>query len=262
LVNLVVNARDAMPDGGSILVSAENVTLQGEETIEGIKGEFVALSVNDSGVGIPPNLLTRIFEPFFTTKSPDKGTGLGLSQAYGFAQQSGGTISVRSKVGQGTTVTPYLPRCHGPVSVVVANETVGQSPGRGETILLVEDNPDVKAVAITLLEQLNYRTVAVDNARAALKFLSGGTPVDLVFSDVMLPGELDGLALAEAVNRNYPKVPVLLTSGYAKALTSRHGLPILRKPYQIAAHAEAVQFARPSIPTRPQIQARHSCFKT
>ena len=99
----------------------------------------------------------------------------------------------------------------------------------------------MKAVAITLLEQLNYRTVAVDNARAAPKFLSGGTPVDLVFSDVMLPGELDGLALAEAVNRNYPKVPVLLTSGYAKALTSPHGLPILRKPYQIAALAEAVR---------------------
>jgi PAS domain S-box-containing protein len=241
LVNLVVNARDAMPDGGSIVVSAENVMLQGEETVEGIKGEFVALSVSDSGVGIPPNLLTRIFEPFFTTKSPDKGTGLGLSQAYGFAQQSGGTISVRSKVGQGTTVTLYLPRNHGPVSLVVANETVRQAPGRGETILVVEDNPDVKAVAITLLEQLNYRAVAVDNACAALKFLSDGTPVDLVFSDVMLPGELDGLALAEAINRNYPKIPVLLTSGYAKALTTRHGLPILRKPYQIAALAEAVR---------------------
>jgi PAS domain S-box-containing protein len=256
LVNLVVNARDAMPDGGSIIVSAENVTLQGEETAEGIKGEFVALSVCDSGMGIPSNLLTRIFEPFFTTKSPDKGTGLGLSQAYGFAQQSGGTISVRSKVGQGTKVTLYLPRSHDEVSSVVANESGGQSPGRGETILVVEDNPDVKAVAITLLEQLNYRTIAVDNARAALNFLSNGTPVDLVFSDVMLPGDLDGVALAEEINKKYPKVPVLLTSGYAKALTKRHGLPILRKPYQIAALANVVRSTLDSRSGTDPTQAR------
>ena len=241
LVNLVVNARDAMPEGGSILVTAENVALQGSETVEGLKGEFVALSVSDTGVGIAPEILPKIFEPFFTTKSPDKGTGLGLSQIYGFAQQSGGAVNVLSTIGQGTRVTLYLPHSHAPVTVVVPNETSGQSLGQGETVLIVEDNPDVKTVAITLLEQLNYRTIAVDNAVAALDFLANGTPVDLVFSDVMLPGDLDGLALAEAIKKKYPKLPVLLTSGYAKALAGRHGVLILRKPYQVAALAKAVR---------------------
>ena len=121
------------------------------------------------------------------------------------------------------------------------NEPKAELPGRGETILVVEDNPEVKAVAITLLEQLNYRTIAVENAKAAIDFLATGAPVDLVFTDVMLPGDLDGLALAQTISKQHPQLPVLLTSGYAKALTARHGLPILRKPYQIAALAEAVR---------------------
>jgi len=240
LVNLVVNARDAMPEGGSIKLTGNNVTLRGTETVEGIKGEFVALTVSDTGTGIPPELLTRIFEPFFTTKTAGKGTGLGLSQAYGFARQSGGTIAVSSKLGQGTQVTIYLPRSHAPIAVVVSAEATTQSAGRGQTILVVEDNPDVKSVAVTLLEQLNYRTVAVDNAKSALNVLATGTPIDLVFTDVMLPGDLDGVALAQAISKKHPRVPVLLTSGYAKALAARHGLPILRKPYQLSALAEAI----------------------
>src|SRR5262245_11062980 len=242
LVNLVVNARDAMPEGGSIRVTADNLTLRGTETIEGVKGEFVALTVADDGTGIPPELLTRIFEPFFTTKTAGKGTGLGLSQAYGFAHQSGGTIAVASKLGQGTQVTIYLPRSHAPVAIAVPGEAASQSPGRGETILVVEDNPEVKSVAVTLLEQLNYRTVAVDNAKSALNLLATGTPIDLVFTDVMLPGDLDGVALAQAISKKHPRTPVLLTSGYAKALAGRHGLPILRKPYQLSALAEAIRF--------------------
>lgn len=241
LVNLIVNARDAMPEGGSIKLTAKNVTLLGIETVEGIKGEFVALTVADTGTGIPPELVTRIFEPFFTTKSAGKGTGLGLSQAYGFARQSGGTISVASKLGQGTQITIHLPRSHGPVALVVPPEPTKQSSGRGETILVVEDNPEVKSVAVTLLEQLNYRTVAVDNAKSALNLLATGTPIDLVFTDIMLPGDLDGVALARAIGKKHPRVPVLLTSGYAKALAGRHGLPILRKPYQISALAEAIR---------------------
>jgi PAS domain S-box-containing protein len=241
LVNLVVNARDAMPDGGSINVSAKNTTLRGTETIEGIKGEFVALTVTDTGTGIPPELLTKIFEPFFTTKTAGKGTGLGLSQAYGFAHQSGGAISVRSSVGKGTQVTLHLPRSHAPIAVLVPAEPAGQMTGSGETILVVEDNPDVKSVAVTLLEQLNYRTVAVENAKSALNVLASGSTVDLVFTDVMLPGDVDGVMLAQTIGKRYPNVPVLLTSGYAKALTGRHGLPILRKPYQLAALAEAIR---------------------
>jgi len=242
LVNLVVNARDAIPEGGGVvIISGDNVTLRGDETIEGLRGEFVALTVSDNGAGIPEQILPKIFEPFFTTKGPGKGTGLGLSQAYGFAQQSGGSIAVRSKVGQGTHVTLYLRRSHASVSVVAGSEPATESPGRGETILVVEDNPEVKAVAVTLLEQLNYRTIAVENAKAAIDFLATGAPVDLVFTDVMLPGDLDGLALAQAISKQHPQLPVLLTSGYAKALTARHDLPILRKPYQIAALAEAVR---------------------
>ena len=117
------------------------------------------------------------------------------------------------------------------------NEAANPSAGRGEVILVVEDNPEVKLVAVALLEQLNYRTVAVDNAKSALNLLATGTPIDLVFTDVMLPGDLDGVALAQAISKKHPRVPVLLTSGYAKALAGRHGLPILRKPYQISALA-------------------------
>jgi CheY-like chemotaxis protein len=206
-----------------------------------VKGEFVALTVSDTGVGIPPELLTKVFEPFFTTKSAGKGTGLGLSQAYGFAHQSGGAIAVRSKIDKGTDVTLYLPRSHAPITAIIPSETTARSSGSGETILVVEDNPEVKLVAVTLLEQLNYRTVAVDDANAALNVLGTGTPIDLVFTDIMLPGDLDGVALAQAIGKKYPRIPVLLTSGYAKAMAGRHGLPILRKPYQLGALAEAIR---------------------
>jgi CheY-like chemotaxis protein len=151
-------------------------------------------------------------------------------------------LSVRSKVGQGTQVTLYLPRSRAPITVVTA-ETRTDSPGHGETVLVVEDNEDVRTVAISLLEQLNYRTVTAGNAKAALDILEGDTPIDLVFSDVMLPGDIDGIGLAKAVTERHPHLPVLLTSGYAKALVGRHGLPILRKPYQISALAEAVRAA-------------------
>ena len=240
LVNLVVNARDAMPDGGHVIVSAANVTLGGDETPEKLRGEFVAITVADTGAGIAPDVLPKIFEPFFTTKGLGKGTGLGLSQVYGFAQQSGGAAAVDSKLGRGTEVTIYLPRSHEPVAAQNP-EPAAQASGQGETILVVEDNSDVKAVAIALLEQLHYRTIAVDSAPAALKTLASGQRIDLVFTDVMLPGNVDGLALAKTIRGKYPAIPVLLTSGYAKALTGRHGLPILRKPYQISALDEAIR---------------------
>jgi PAS domain S-box-containing protein len=241
LVNLVVNARDAMPEGGRIIVYAENRTLSGEETSERLKGEFVALSVVDTGSGIPADILGKIFEPFFTTKGAGKGTGLGLSQAYGFARQAGGAISVESAVGRGTTVTIYLPRSHAPVVDISALETPAHSEGRGETVLVVEDNPDVKSVAISLLEQLNYKVLSVDSGRAALDTIERGEPIDMVFSDVMLPGEIDGVQLAKTLRERRPDLPVLLTSGYAEALTRSHGFPLLRKPYRMAALAEALR---------------------
>jgi PAS domain S-box-containing protein len=243
LVNLVVNARDAMPKGGVVTISGANRTLTGAETAERIEGEYVAFTVADTGTGIAPDILGKIFEPFFTTKGPARGTGLGLSQAYGFARQSGGLLSVASEVGRGTAVTMYLPRTSVPVAPSMPPPSTADHNGRGQKILVVEDNPDVQTVATALLEQLNYRTVAVENARAALDLLASGNAFDLLFTDVMLPGELDGVQLAKAVRHDYPGLPVLLTSGYARALVRQHGFPILRKPYQLAALAEATHAA-------------------
>ncbi len=240
LVNLVVNARDAMPAGGSITLSAANVQLNGRETAEGLSGDFVAVNVTDTGSGIAPEIIGKVFEPFFTTKGPDRGTGLGMSQAYGFARQSGGAIAVASQLGKGTTVTFYLPRSSERSAEVVTAQRAKPAPGHGETILVVEDNPDVKTVATAMLEQLGYRTIAVSAGLEALKVLASGQPVNLVFTDVMLPGNLDGAELAQAVRTRYPDIPILLTSGYAKAVSARHDLPILRKPYQLATLAQAV----------------------
>jgi len=242
LVNLAVNARDAMPDGGTLTVAGVNRTLRGEETAEHLSGDFVALSLADTGSGIPPELIGKVFEPFFTTKSDGKGTGLGLSQAYGFARQSGGTIALDSTVGRGTTITLYLPRAAEPATpAATAVARAVDAAGHGETILVIEDNPEVRTVAVSLLEQLHYRVTAVDSARAALDLVARGEHVDLVFSDVMLPGEMDGLALARTLRRERPEMPVLLTSGYARVLTEAHPFPILRKPYQMAALAEALR---------------------
>ncbi len=241
LVNLIVNARDAMPEGGTITVSALNTELTGDETAERLVGEFAALSVSDTGVGIAPEVISKIFEPFFTTKSPDKGTGLGMSQAYGFARQSGGAINVASELGRGTQVTIYLPRSGEPASDVVVPEPPDAEPGHKETILVVEDNPEVKTVATAMLEQLNYRTIAVESAAQALAALKAEKKVDLVFTDVMLPGDVDGVSLAQTIRKRYPHIPIVLTSGYAKALGARHGLPILRKPYQLSSLAQAIQ---------------------
>jgi CheY-like chemotaxis protein len=243
LVNLVVNARDAMANGGRIDVTAVNRELTGWETDEELTGDFVALCIADTGTGIPAEILGKIFEPFFTTKGFGKGTGLGLSQAYGFARQAGGAIRVDSELGRGTTVTLYLPRSRAPLSEAPTSEDRTQLGGRGETILVVEDNPDVKTVAVSLLEQLGYRVVSVDSARAGLDYIQHGGEADLVFSDVMLPGEMNGVELAKTVRAERPALPILLTSGYAEVLMRNQGVPILRKPYRMAALAEAVHAA-------------------
>ena len=204
LVNLALNARDAMPDGGRVLIAAENVHFDAGAAPEGLPiedsaGDFVALSVADTGSGIPPELLSRVVEPFFTTKGPDKGTGLGLSQVYGFARRSGGTVTIDSEVGRGTKVTVYLPRTHAAVTASSPQDD-GQYVSLGrQTILVVEDNPEVRHVAVSLLEQLGYRTIEVEDAPAALDILAAGTSVALIFSDVVLPGQTDGLALARIV---------------------------------------------------------------
>jgi PAS domain S-box-containing protein len=249
LVNLVVNARDAMRDGGRLSILAENVHLGAGDTPEGLTGDAVALTVADTGSGIPADLLSRVVEPFFTTKGADKGSGLGLSQVYGFARRSGGAMLITSEPGHGTKVTICLPRSQAPIVAPSPQDTARYSAIGNRTVLVVEDNPDVSAVAVSLLEELGYRTIAVDAAPAALDVLASGKDISVVFSDVVLPGQTDGLALARVVNARYPGVPVVLTTGFTKVFDSDPEFPVLRKPYQISALGRIIHEALHPSPT-------------
>ena len=244
LVNLSVNARDAIPfSGGRIVIAAENVEIEPGHLPEQLSGDFVALSVADNGAGIPHDLLSRVVEPFFTTKGPDKGTGLGLSQVYGFARRSGGTVAIDSEPGHGTTVTVYLPRSHAAVAAPSPQEDGQYVAAERQTVLVVEDNADVRNVAVSLLKELGYRTIEAETAPAALEVLANGKSVRLVFSDVVLPGQIDGLALARTVCSEYPHIPVVLTTGYTKVFETDPEFPLLRKPYQIAALGRVIHDA-------------------
>jgi CheY-like chemotaxis protein len=185
----------------------------------------------------------KVFEPFFTTKAAEKGTGLGLSQVYGFARRSGGTVAIASGVGRGSTVTLYLPRSHGKIERPATDDADQRLAAGEETILVVEDNEEVRAVAVSLLEQLGYRTVAVESASPALARLAAGEIPDAIFTDVVLPGDMDGLALARTVKQRWPDLPTVLTTGYAKIFEAEPEFPVLRKPYQIAALARVIRAA-------------------
>jgi CheY-like chemotaxis protein len=232
LLNLAVNARDAMPKGGALSLRGENVTLDGSGPGQ-LRGDFVALTVSDTGTGIAPDILPKIFDPFFTTKDVDKGTGLGLSQVFGFAQQSGGYATVESELGSGTRFTLYLPRTD---RTPRAAQDEGPVPLIGSArVLLVEDNPEVAEVAARMLEELGHEVRVVGNSAAALTALQGSEPVDVVFSDIVMAGDLDGLDMARRVRETFPDVPVVLATGYSEA-AARIGdeFPILRKPYKLA----------------------------
>jgi PAS domain S-box-containing protein len=244
LVNIAVNARDAMPDGGSITLSARNVALRPGSAAGALEGEFVALAVIDTGCGIPPELLQRVFEPFFTTKPVGKGTGLGLSQVHGFAAQSGGAVTVSSEPAKGTVVTIYLPRSRRTPSA--GQDEEGALPPHAErgTVLVVEDSREVADVTTALVEQLGYRVVRAEDAAEALRHLQQGIQVDLVFSDIVMPGSMNGLALAELCRERYPQVPVLLTSGYSEAGQAADSrFDILRKPFELTALEDAIAAA-------------------
>ncbi len=241
LVNIAVNARDAMPDGGRITLSARNVVLKPGSAARPLQGDFVALAIVDTGTGIDPEALPRVFEPFFTTKPVGKGTGLGLSQVHGFANQSGGAVTVSSEPGRGTAVTIYLPRSRKPPKPdIVEGDNAPEDTAHG-TVLVVEDSRDVADVTTTLLEQLGYRVVRAENAGEALRHLQEGIEVDLVFSDIVMPGGMDGLALAQLCRERYRDLPVLLTSGYSDAAQAADGrFDILRKPFELAALERAI----------------------
>jgi PAS domain S-box-containing protein len=232
LVNLVINARDAMPGGGSIAVSAENVSLSGRELPAKVEGDFVALRINDTGSGIAPDVLPKVFDPFFTTKQVNKGSGLGLSQVHGFAHQSGGTVTIESDLGRGTTVTLFLPRASGVDRQSFAE--VQMESAAGATVLVVEDNPDVAEVTSSMLTQLGYDVRTVADAAAALAILKQ-QDFDLVVSDIVMPGPLDGLGLARAIGEREPNLPVLLVTGYSHAAAqAEESLMVIKKPFQLA----------------------------
>ncbi len=228
LVNLVINARDAMAGSGVITISARNDNTQ---------GNYVAISVEDTGAGIAPDIINKIFDPFFTTKPVGKGTGLGLSQVHGFAHQAGGTVKVASELGQGTTISILLPRWE---AAPAAKQVALAETGGSGTVLLVEDNPDVATVSAALLEQLGYTVRRVADADAALREIERAS-IDFVFSDIVMPGKMDGLALARYLRTVRPGLPILLTSGYSDAaLNVRGDFPILRKPYEIHELSQAI----------------------
>jgi PAS domain S-box-containing protein len=240
VLNLAINARDAMPAGGRLSIRTDNATLEeGETGFEGplVAGDYVRISVSDNGAGMSKDILKRVFEPFFTTKPPGRGTGLGLSTIYGFVKQSNGNITIYSEPDVGTTVNLYLPRCGDGGSVQrPATPSRDAETSNGERVLVVEDNRDVRALTVKRLERLGYQVIECTTGAEAKEVLEKGLKVDAVFSDIMMPGGLTGTDLGRWVNQHRPTVPVILTTGFAdeaagNTVTAHDTWPILRKPY-------------------------------
>jgi len=246
LLNLAFNARDAMPSGGTLTITARPIVLRGKASEEGLNGEFVAVRIADSGTGIPPEVLPRVFEPFFTTKEVGKGTGLGLSQVYGFAKQSGGAVSIVSSARRGTAVTLFLPQTWEKPAQASEHAAPAATRRTAGTALLVEDNAEVADVGKAYLQELGYRVKLAASAQAGLDLIDREGDIDLVFSDILMPGGMNGLELADTVRRNFPDVAVLLTTGYSSSAEDaiRQGFEVLQKPYDIAALQRALRLAQ------------------
>jgi signal transduction histidine kinase/CheY-like chemotaxis protein len=234
LLNLVINARDAMPEGGRVVIAARNVTF-GEDAVDLARGEYVHITVQDTGAGMPPDVVNRAFEPFFTTKEIGKGSGLGLSMVYGFAKQSGGTVRIESAPNCGTTVHLYLPRTTLSSVAEPAPERPIPFQKKSATILVVEDEPGVRQLTAESLEGCGYRVMQAADARAAVPMLERET-IDLLVSDIVMPGGMSGLDLAEEVRHRYRNLPVLLTTGYAEAIdrvtAQGQRFELLQKPFR------------------------------
>ena len=240
ILNLAINARDAMPDGGKLTVETRNVALDADYAaaqVDVMPGDYVCLSVTDTGVGMTPQTQSQVFEPFFTTKGPGAGSGLGLSMVYGFAKQSGGHVVIYSEVGQGTTVNLFLP-----THVAVAHASGEAKPANvtaagGELILVVEDDPKVLRLTVIRLEELGYQVIAATNGPKAMSILKQRLDIDLVLSDVVMPGGMTGFDVADQALALRPALKILLATGYAKgveptdAATAKAAHRILRKPY-------------------------------
>jgi signal transduction histidine kinase len=252
LLNLAVNARDAMPEGGSLTIATRNEVLEeaAARAAEVQPGRYVVMSVSDTGTGMAPAVRERAFEPFYTTKEVGKGSGLGLSQLYGFVRQSGGYVALDSTPGGGTTVRLYLPvasREQPPAATEPAAPPPGKLRG-SETVLVVEDDPGVLEVAVATLRDLGYRILVAHDGREALAFLERDEPIDLLFTDIVMPNGISGVALARAARKLRQDLKVLLTSGYTLQTASpEYGgareFPVIGKPYRQTELAEQVRRA-------------------
>lgn len=239
ILNLALNARDAMIYGGRLTISTGNQKLDADfvaRNPEVIPGDYVKISVSDSGTGISPEIIDRVFEPFFTTKDVGKGSGLGLSMVFGFVKQSNGHISIQSREGEGTTITIYLPRSSEQVKAVQAKQKAETASGGKETILVVEDNPDVRSYVAGLLNSMGYQVHEAEDGKSALQLLDGGLEPDLLFSDLVLPGGLNGKMVADEACKRCPGLRVMFTSGYSATVVNRRGelddnAVLLNKPY-------------------------------
>jgi len=247
ILNLAVNARDAMPTGGVVTISAHNAPALADHELA---GDFARLDISDTGMGMEADVLAHAFEPFFTTKEVGKGSGLGLAQTHGFARASKGAVRIESTVGHGTKVSVFLPRTlktparPDDLAVDGTPETTGASAGQ---VLLVEDDDEVAALTVEMINELGYDTTRVASAEAALGALADKREIDIVFSDVMMPGRMNGVELAQEIRRRRPNLPVLLTSGYAEAASRSatvHQIKIIPKPYRMDELREALAAVR------------------
>ena len=243
MLNLCVNARDAMAGGGTITITAENRQEAGESAQP---GDFVELSVADTGCGMPPEVLGRAFEPFFTTKDVGKGSGLGLPQVYGFAQQSGGRVRIDSEIGEGTVVTLSLPRSLRPAAAADTDDASSAASARSDErcglVLLVEDDNEVAALTREMLCTFGFTVIHAASPAAALGALADARSVDFVLSDIMMPGDMSGLELAREIRRRQPNLPIVLTTGYAEAASSMDSgeFELVLKPYRADVLAAAL----------------------
>ena len=249
LLNMAINARDAMPNGGKLLLETRNVVLDeayAQANPDAKPGPYVMLAVSDTGTGMSQDVLDKVFEPFFTTKEVGKGSGLGLSMVYGFVKQSGGHIRIYSEIGHGTTIKLYLPPARGQVEAAPA--AAAPLPRGNETILVVEDDALVRNFVTTQLQSLGYRTVGAANGPAALNLIDGGQAFDLLFTDVIMPGGMSGRELAEKVSKLRPGIKVLYTSGYTDNAIVHQGrldpgVLLLTKPYRKSQLANMIRRA-------------------
>jgi CheY-like chemotaxis protein len=249
LLNLAVNARDAMPDGGRLTIEAANVYLDEAyaATAELVPGQYVGIFVSDTGIGMTEDVAAKAFDPFFTTKDVGQGTGLGLSQVYGFVKQSGGHVRIYSEIGCGTTVKIYLPRLRSPDAAAEELPSAAPIPfGNGETVLVVEDQADVRLYSVEMLRELGYGVRDAPDGPTALRLIDAHRDITLLFTDVGLPGGMNGRQLADEALRRRPALKVLFTSGYARNAIVHHGrldpgVHLITKPFTFSALAAKIR---------------------